>query len=402
MQANRVLVERMSLQIQLRPGQLVALTGVLLLAFAASLGMAFNIDAIALSFGASNTTAGLVASAEMAAIAAGNLTFARLATQMSAQKIYLAGVVSVVTLNLASIIAPTTEWLFVCRAPAGFALGAVVATVMTTAGRSHKPELTFGIINSMVGVMGIFIAFVLPRALNLQLVLPPIVDWSEVDGLYLVYALCSLSALLFIPGTPATKPIELQTDGAEPPKLFVGWLGLVGLGVIFFGHGTLGLFIVKIGRLVPLTPEVIGYVFMAGSLAGVALPLIAGYIGTRMNALAPVAVVLVLIMASAILLAQADSSLEFFLMAPLFSILPIAIMPIVLGCLSRVDPSGALAGSHAAFVLIGGALAPFAGGALSDLGGFTLNGWFVVGCIVTGAAMIYPVVRRADSLRTVG
>lgn len=390
----------MPLQIRLSTRQLFSLTGVLLLAFTASLGMPFNIDAIALSFDVTNTTAGLVASVEMAAIAAGNLTFARLATRLSAQHIYIVGVIAVVSLNLLSIIAPTTDWLLLCRAPAGFALGAVVATVMTTAGRSHKPESTFGVINSMVGVMGIFIAFVLPRALELHLLLPDITDWSEVDGLYLVYALCSTFAFLFIPGTPQTEPVALADDTGERPKLMIGWLGLVGLGIIFFGHGTLALFMVKIGRAVPLSPEEIGYVFMAGSLVGVGLPLLAGYIGTRMNALAPVAVILMLVIVAAVLLASADTPMKFFAVAPLFAILPVAIMPIFLGCLSRVDPTGSLAGSHAAFVLIGGATAPFAGGALSDLGGFTLNGWFVVGCVLIGAALIYPVIRRADSLRS--
>jgi len=370
-----------------------------LLAFAASLGMPFNIDAIALSFGVTNTTSGLVAPVEMASIAAGNLTFARLATRFSAQHIYLAGVIMVVSLNLLSVIAPTTDWLLLCRAPAGFALGAVVATVMTMAGRSHKPESTFGIINSMVGVMGIFIAFVLPRALELHLVLPDITDWSEVDGLYLVYALCSTFAFLFIPGTPVTEPVALTDDSEGQPKLMIGWLGLVGLGIIFFGHGTLALFIVKIGRAVPLSSEEIGYVFMAGSLLGVGLPLLSGHIGTRMNALVPVAMILLVVIVSAILLSAADTPIKFFLFAPLFAILPVAIMPIFLGCLSRVDPTGSLAGSHTAFVLIGGATAPFAGGALSDLGGFSLNGWFVVGCVLIGALLIYPVIRRADSLR---
>lgn len=389
----------MPLQIRLSTRELFSLTGVLLLAFSASLGMPFNIDAIASSFGVTNTTAGLVASVEMAAIAAGNLTFARLATRLSAQHIYIAGVIAVVSLNLLSIIAPTTDWLLLCRAPAGFALGAVVATVMTTAGRSHKPESTFGIINSMVGVMGIFIAFVLPRALELHLVLPEITGWSEVDGLYIVYATCSIFAFLFIPSTPRTAPVELTGDTEDRPKLIIGWLGLVGLGIIFFGHGTLALFIVKIGRAVPLSPEEIGYVLMAGSLVGVGLPLLAGYIGTRMNALVPVAMILLVFIVSAILLSAADTPIKFFIFAPLFAILPVAIMPIFLGCLSRVDPTGSLAGSHAAFVLIGGATAPFAGGALSDLGGFTLNGWFVVGCALIGALLIYPVIRRADSLR---
>ena len=390
----------MPLQIRLSTRELFSLTGVLLLAFSASLGMPFNIDAIALSFGVTNTAAGLVASVEMAAIAAGNLTFARLSSRLSAQRIYITGVIAVVSLNFLSIIAPTTDWLLLCRAPAGFALGAVVATVMTTAGRSHRPESTFGVINSMVGVMGIFIAFVLPRALELHLVLPDIDGWSEVDGLYLVYATCSIFALLFIPGTPRTAPVQLTDDAKERPKLMIGWLGLVGLGIIFLGHGTLALFIVKIGRAVPLIPEEIGYVFMAGSLVGVGLPLLAGYIGTRMNALVPVVTILLVVIVSAVLLSAANTPIKFFIFAPLFAILPVAIMPIFLGCLSRVDPTGSLAGSHAAFVLIGGATAPFAGGALSDLGGFTLNGWFVVGCVLVGGMLIYPVIRRADSLRS--
>ncbi len=390
----------MSLQIRLTTGQLISLTGVLLLAFAASIGMPFNIDAIALSFDASNTMAGMVASTEMAAIAAGNLTFARLAARLPARAVYLVGVVVVVTLNLASTIAPDTTWLLLCRAPAGFALGAVVATVMTTAGRSHKPELTFGVINSMVGVMGMFMAFTLPRALGLHEHLPSITTWSEVDGLYLVYALCSLCALAFIRTTPQTEPIHIAEETVEKPSLMIGWLGLIGLGVIFFGHGTLGLFIVKIGRAVPLEAEVIGYVFMAGSLAGIALPLISGYIGERMNALVPISTILVILLLSALLLATASSPLQFFIAAPVFAMLPIAIMPIFLGCLSRFDPTGSLAGSHAAFVLIGGAVAPFVGGALSDLGGFTLSGWFVVGCTLTGAGLIYPVIRKSDGIRS--
>jgi predicted MFS family arabinose efflux permease len=390
----------MSTQIHLTHWQLASLTGVLLLAFAASLGMAFNIDAIAISFNSNNTVAGLVASVEMASIAAGNLLFARLVTRVSAQQVYFFGVIAVVILNLASVVAPSTDWLIACRAPAGFALGAVVATVMSTAGRSHTPELTFGVINSMVGIMGMFIAFVLPRALGLHQVLPDLIVWSEVDGLYLVYALCSICALLFIRGTPKTEPVKEASEQSAAPKLLWGWLGLVGLGIIFFGHGTLALFIVKIGRAVPLTAEVIGYVFMAGSLIGVALPLITGYVGTRFNALLPIIVILILLVVSALFLARADTALEFYLAAPVFAMLPIALMPIFLGCLARIDPTGSLAGSHAAFVLVGGAIAPFAGGALSDFGGFTLSGWCVLACVLIGFALALPAILRSDAIRS--
>ena len=386
-------------QIQLSNWQLGALTVVLLLAFSASLGMAFNIDAIALSFNSTNTFAGLVASVEMASIAAGTLIFSKLAARLSAQLIYIVGILTIVTFNFASIFVPTIEWLIACRSPAGFAMGAVVSTVMTTAGRSDKPEYTFGVINSMVGGMGIFIAFVLPRALELHHVLPGSIDWSEMDGLYIVYVLCAMSALLFVSSTPRTAPVAVVEEGAVQPKLMIGYLGLAGLGIIFFGHGTLGLFIVKIGRSIPLTAEVVGYVFMAGSAVGVVLPLVAGYIGTRMKALVPLTIILAFVIGAAVFLAAADTPIKFFIFAPVFAMLPIAIMPIFLGCLARVDPTGSLAGAHPAFIMVGGAIAPFAGGALSDFGGYTYNGWFVVACVVIGAALALPVTLKADALR---
>jgi predicted MFS family arabinose efflux permease len=387
--------------IDLTPGQLASLTAVMLLAFTGSLGMPFNIDAIALSFGASNTTAGMVASAEMAAIAAGNLLFARLAPRMPPRQVYVRGVLIIVAANLLSALVTGTVGLIGCRMVAGFALGAVVATVMSTAGRSRKPEVTFGVINSMVGAMGIVIAYLLPRALSMHQFLPGVVAWSAADGLYLVYLLCAALALYFVRGTPLARPAALErAAGADAPRLLIGWLALLGLGVIFSGHASLGLFIVTIGRQVPLSPEAVGYVLMAGSLAAVGAPLLAGFLAQRVAALWPITLILLALALAAVGMANARTPLQFYVAAPLFAMLPVAIMPIFLGALARLDPSGSLTGAHPAFVLVGVALAPFAGGLLSDLGGFVLNGWFVVGCVALGAGLGSPAVRRADRRRS--
>jgi len=199
--------------------------------------------------------------------------------------------------------------------------------------------------------------------------------------------------------TPRTEPVDDLEVTGDKPKLRIGWIGLVGLGVIFFGHGTLGLFIVKVGRAIDLSAEVIGYVFMVGSMIGIILPLVSGYIGARTTAMLPIGIILLAIVISGLALSNAGAPVEFFIAAPIFAMLPIAIMPIFLGCLSRVDPTGSLAGAHAAFVLIGGAVAPFAGGALADMGGFSLNGWFVVASVIVGAALVFPVIRHADRMR---
>ncbi len=390
----------MDQRIEFTPVQVVTLTAVLLLAFAASLGMAFNVDAIALSFSASNFDAGKVASTELAAIAAGNLIFARLASRMDPHRVYLFGALAIFAFNAASLFATDVGDLLLLRAPAGFALGAVVSTVMATAARSATPELTFGIINSMVGVMGMGLALVLPRALNahefanVHLSFGGVV-WNELDGLFAVYVLCSLAVLPFIRHTPGQTPAALQQSGGAPKG--IGWLALFGLGIIFHGHGTLALFLVKIGREVPLDAAVVGYVMMAGAFIGIVAPLVAGYVGSRTKPLAPLLILTGLLTLSGLALSNLSGPMAFIIATPVFAVLPTAFMPIMLGVLSRLDPSGALAGSHPAFVLLGGALAPFVGGFISDAaGGFAANGAFAVLCFAVGLGLCWPVLWRAQ------
>jgi predicted MFS family arabinose efflux permease len=309
-------------------------------------------------------------------------------------------VFAIVVLNLLSILVPGVMWLFACRAPAGFALGAVVATTMATAGRSDKPEMTFGVINASVGAMGIVIAYVLPRSLRLHEYLPLPQIASELDGLYLTYACMSLFAFACLRTLPKVPPVvAARSDAVVPTVPRKGWLALLGMGLIFFGHGTLALFLVTIGRAVPLTPEVIGYVFMGGGVVGIVAPLVAGYVGGRYSATGPIFGILVVLAVFAVLLANADTPMKFYIAGPVFAMLPIAMMPIALGALARIDQSGRLTGSHPAFVLIGGAVAPFVGGAISDIGGFAASGWFAVGCIALGAALMFGAVRQSDAMR---
>ncbi len=388
-------------RIRFTPAQTVALTAVLLLAFAASLGMVFNVDAIVLSFATTNAEAGLVASTELSAIAAGNLLFARLAARSNAHRVYLLGVLAIVVFNLLSLFTGSLWELLVLRAPAGVALGAVVATVMGTAARSATPEFTFAIVNSMLGVMGFVLGFVLPRALHAHVVAneltPGLPVWNELDGLYAVYVLLSLTALVFIRFTPVLERPPAPDRSAGAPSRGVGWLALLGLGLIFFGHGSLALFLLRVGREIPLAAETVGYVLMAGAVVGIVCPLIAGYVGSRMAPGWPVAVIVAMLVVSGLTLSNIGMASAFLVATPVFAALPTALMPIVLGVLSRFDPSGALAGSHPAFIMIAGAVAPVVGGAIGDASdGFAANGWFAAACIVTGALLCRPVMGRVS------
>jgi predicted MFS family arabinose efflux permease len=296
------------------------------------------------------------------------------------------------------MLAPDLATLGVLRIPTGFALGAVSATCMATASRSATPEATFGVINAAVGAMGILIAWVLPRAIGWGEPLTEMAgnrfEFDELDGLYVVYLICGLSAYLFVRGTPS-----VHDDGSGPAVTKVapkagGWVALIAIGFLFFGHGALGIFLVRAARELGMSPEIIGYVFMAGAVFGIVVPLTAGYVGSRMKPFLPLTVIVCILLVACLIVATTKSVVAFGIAMPLFGSLPMAFLPIMLGVLSRYDPSGTLAGAHAAFVLAGGALAPFAGGFVRDMAqDYSFNGYFACACIFIAFVVLLPIIR---------
>ncbi|MFM7120295.1 MAG: MFS transporter [Gammaproteobacteria bacterium] len=400
---------------------LYTLTAMLLLAFAAVVAMPFNISGIVQSFGISNSTAGLIASVELGAISAASLLVARLAGSLSPRRIYAVGISAVLVANALTVLAADVSVLMVLRAIAGLGAGSVTATVMFTAGKSSDPERTFGIINSFVGIMGMAMALLLPQALLLHQVVSG-GALQSVDGLYLTYVVAAVLALLLIrsvPVPPPANPTHVSADaGAGTPSAslsadssaantaairpapLIGWVALWGLGIAFFGHGTLGIYIVELGLSTGLSAQAIGNTFAAGSLIGIGAPLLGGLIGARFRAALPITAILAAVAVFAVLLAHTDSPLGFYVLAPLFSVGPMMMIPLALGVLARIDRSGRLTGSHPAFVTLGGAIAPIAGGALRDMsGGFALTGWFVAGCLLVGLMLMAAAIRRADRSR---
>ncbi|MDX1581328.1 MAG: MFS transporter [Alphaproteobacteria bacterium] len=390
-------------RIEITGVRLISLTALMLLVFAAGIAMPFNITGIVESFAVDNAAAGLAATVEMAGVAGSSLLFSQLAPRLNPKRVYLVGISAIIVLNVATIWAPTVEVLYIFRALNGISAGAIVATVMSTAGRSTAPEATFGVINSAVGVMGMVLSLVLPQALKFHGIAPQSLSLSPVDGLFFIYLLFAVLALGFIRSVPVPPPIEEPEGGGpvEKPKLpFAGWIALFGLGVVFFGHATLAMFIVNVGvEQVQLSPQTVGFVFMFASAFGIVAPLVAGYVGVRFKAKIPIAVILMALVVFAFLLSQASAPIEFYISGPFFAMMPIALMPIMLGSLARLDPTGRLTGAHPAFVTLGAAIAPVVGGAVSVTGDYSANGLLVVGCTAIGAAFFYPAILIADRKR---
>lgn len=377
--------------IDLSRGQVAALSAVMMFAFAAPIGLAFNVEAIAAAFSTTNTAAGGVATAEMLVISISSLVTANVAPKINPRQTILLAFGVLIPANILSIWAGDIFMLGATRALAGVGAGAVIALVMTIAGRSRGPTMTFGVINSGLGVGGMALSQLLPWAIG----------EFGLAGTYSVYLGAAVLALPIVAAIPAPPGERTQLGHqASPPGLGLGaWMALFGIAFIFMGHTALMLFGVRIGMAVPLPMQTIGTVFLAASTFAAVAPLVAGYLGSRMPATMPSLLILGTLLVLAYVLAGSVAPLSFYLSLPLFAALPLALAPIALSAFATVDPTGRMTGGYAAFVTLGAAIAPFIGGITADLGGYALTGWFTIVCILIGAGMLFGVARRADRLR---
>ena len=117
----------MSIPENLKASEVASIAFVLICCFAASLGMAFNIDGIKESFNLTNAYAGRLISLEMFSIALGNFFFARLTHKTNSKTVFFIGAGVILLFNLLSILASEPFHLMFLRIPAGLALGAVAA-----------------------------------------------------------------------------------------------------------------------------------------------------------------------------------------------------------------------------------------------------------------------------------
>jgi MFS family permease len=357
---------------------------------AASIGMAFNIEAVAKRFGGSNAAYGTLATVELLSIAAGTLLGSRLAGLTGPRLLALAGMGLAAAANAASILAPSIDVLMAVRVLAGLGSGSVIAVVMFMAGRSDRPNVLFGALNSSVGVLGIL----------LSTTLPVLVATHDITGAYGLYTGLAVLALLFAPTLPGkAAPVDGEA-GAKAPSLGPAqWLPLLGMGVIFLGHSALAIFIVRIGVGTGTPLATLTYVFVGISLLSVALPMLSGIYGVRLPAVMFTGVVLALLAASANVMASAHDLTTFILGCGFYAVLPTALMPVVLTAFARIDPSGRLAAANPAFLTVGGAVAPFISGRVIDIGGYPLVAWMSTGCFLLGGVLLASTLRAADRSR---
>ena len=373
------------------PKNQISLIGILLCAFSAPLIMPLNIIAISQRFiDATNGQIGTIATFETLSISVASIILSRIVNRLDRKKIFITAAILVILGNILTILAPTLNYVILARVISGLGSGAIVATVVATIARGSNAQMTFALLNSGVGVMGVLLPFCLPI----------IIASNGMNGAYSFHLFISLFIFLFISFLTLSSGADDNQNTVSSYKGYAGWASMIGTSLIFLGHAGIFAFSAKIGATLGISVIQVGYVFMAGGLLTIFGPLLAGFIGQRFGSLLPCLILITILLVSGIILANVTSPIIFFIAVPLCGMIPMILTPFFLGGMAKLDPSGSLAAAHPAFSTMGGAAGPVVMGYTIDMAGFTSIGWVLIVMVIVGTPLISLGLIEADKIKT--
>ena len=365
----------------------IGFIGLLLSAFSAPFTMAFLIGAIADEF--TNTTRGeigTIATLELFSISILSIIISRNIHRINIKLVFTLGVLVIALGHSITIYSPNLETVYLARIISGFGSGAVVATIMANVAKAQNAQMTFALINSGVGAAGVLLSLIIPR----------VISEYGMDGAYLVHLIFSLFGFIFLLLISSKRNEEDKNKSVKIYKSKLGWIAMFGVAFAFFAHGGGGTLSERIGADLSISVITMGNVFAFGGLLTIFGPLISGIIGGKYGSMKPSVLFLTMMIISSFFVANAWSSIIFFIFVPIFGLLPIMWTPFFLGGMSNLDSSGKLAAAHPAFVTMGGAIGPMVMGYISDYGGFTLVGWVAMIVIMISIPMVVAGTNQAD------
>ena len=372
------------------PKNQIGLIGILLCAFSAPLIMPLNIIAISQRFiDATNGQIGTIATFETLSISVASIILSRIVNRLDRRKIFITSAILVILGNILTILSPTLNYVILARVISGLGSGAIVATVVATIARGSNAQMTFALLNSGVGVMGVLLPFCLPI----------IIASNGMNGAYSFHLFISLFTFLFISFLTLSSSADDNQNTVSSYKGYAGWASMIGTSLIFLGHAGIFAFSAKIGATLGISVIQVGYVFMAGGLLTIFGPLLAGFIGQRFGSLFPCLILITILLVTGIILANVTSALIFFIVVPLCGMIPMILTPFFLGGMAKLDPSGSLAAAHPAFSTMGGAAGPVVMGYTIDMAGFTSIGWVLIVMVIVGTPLISLGLIEADKIK---
>ncbi|MEM6897811.1 MAG: MFS transporter, partial [Pseudomonadota bacterium] len=289
-----------------------------------------------------------------------------------------AGAFYAMTLNDAVV------YLAALHAVAGFGTGIAISFVHGTMGKTTNPHRTFAIGSLALGVgMAVFLG-----------VTPGFIENTQPSSVFI--ALGSVMGLAALVGTLAFPSAKQEEHSLEMPRFSRAvWCAIVGIMCMALVQAMIFSFVERIGSDMGIPTAQLALIFVGVGLMNIIPPILAGLLETRLTPL-KVAVTGGFVQAVLVLTLTNASIL------PLY-VLPMVLMPFtilfthifVFGFLARNEPSGRAVAATPAMIMTGSATAPFIGGVLVHLGGYTLLGF--VGAAFSLIAFLAFIMARREA-----
>ena len=129
-------------------------------------------------------------------------------------------------------------------------------------------------------------------------------------------------------------------------------------------------------------------------------PLSSHLLDVRRGTAAPIVAGLLVLAATASVLCLSSASAPYYVVAPIFSLAGLFVLPYVMGLLGYIDPTGKLNASSSAFMTLGGSLGPLLGGVVIEKAGYGALAGCTVALFVVVIAMILPLALEHDRRRS--
>lgn len=353
----------------------------------------FMVGALVEFGGLTTGRAGGIVSAEMAGAALGALASFYGVNKYDRRGIIVAGLSIFMIGNIVAASVDGFLPLMAVRTVCGFASAAVVATACACIAMSPEAERAFGYY---------FLTMIGTGALG-AIAMPQIVALGGAKSIFLTYAIVALVMALVSLKLPRLKIAEARGRKEIPSALAAEPLHALGAVLLWFvAFGAIWTFVERVGAVVQLSANDIGFAIAISQGGGAVGALIASILGLRMGAVKPIVVAATAYFAATISIPFVTSLQSYVLMVFMLSFGFSMGNPYLSGLLARLDTSGRLTSLGTLMQAGGLAIGPGVGALVISGADITNIIWLGAGAAVVSAGLAVRVsyigYRKQSSL----
>jgi len=331
--------------------------------------------------------AGLLATAEMGAMAAGALAVAPRIGRLSRRALGLGAGAALLVLHGSSAASDSFAQLLLLRALAGLAEGCLYAVAMAAAAASIAPTRVYARVEGGGTLLWTCLFLVVPHAVAL---------WQQrgAFGALFVITLCCVPILFWLPPHP---PREAEAGETKRKLWTPSALAVVCAGaVLYVSENSLWAFTERIGASTGMSGRGVGVVLGLANLLLVLMALLVSRVHLRWGRSLPIGVGIAAFGACLLFIACARSPLQYAAGHAALAIAFVFQWIYLQGLAAALDPAGRVAALLAGSILVGGALGPAVGGQLTEWGGYPAIGAFALAAAALALILVVPVARRVE------